>query len=77
MKININKYYSISELHKMNIFKWTKSYSSLNRLIKRDVKNGNKTFQAIMTGKGNGIRYFIKGSTIIKLLKEIEKGKIF
>lgn len=78
MKIKNEEYYSIMQLYQLDVFKWLKSYSSFKALIKRDVNNGNKIFQVIKTGEGNGTRYFIKGETILELIKEIKSGgKIF
>jgi hypothetical protein len=75
--IKENDYYSILQLYNLKVIKWLDSYSSLKRLVKRDISNGNKIFKVIRTGNGNGTRYLIKGYTIIKLIEELKKGKIF
>jgi len=75
--IKPSRYYSILMIFKLDLFDWINSYDALKRLIIRDVNNKNKTFKAIVYGSGSGKRYLIKGSTLITVLKKVEKGVIF
>ena len=75
--IQPEKYYSVLQLHHLRVIKWLDSYSSLKRLVKRDIAKGNVIFNVIKTREGNGTRYLIKGSAILTLLQETKKGKIF
>lgn len=72
------EYYSLKQIHQLNLFKFKKSYTSFRALVKNDILNGNEVFKAVKTGEGNGTRYLIKGSTILNILDEVKlKGKIF
>jgi hypothetical protein len=71
-----HKYYSLLQLSKLNVFPWITSYDSLKRWVKKDIANGNKTFHAVLHGKGNGKRYLIKGSTVYTLLRRASKGQL-
>ena len=73
MKINPNKYYSLRQIFKLEIFTWIKSFTTLRRLVRRDIEKDTNLFKAIIVGQGRGTRYKIKGQILIDVLEKIEK----
>lgn len=67
------EYYSIHQVHELDVFTWIKSYDTLRRWIQEDLKR----FKVIKRGQGNGTRYFIKGSTLIRFQEQIKQGLDF
>lgn len=66
--INPNKYYSMREL--ASILPWINNEPTMQKLIKDDIMNNNsKTYKTVVIQRKTGKRYYIKGSTIIELLK--------
>jgi len=56
--------YSLKEVHDLRLIPWAKHYQTLRRII------GAKNLEAERKGKGRLTRYEVKGSDIIKYLKQ-------
>lgn len=75
-KINPKKVYDISEMVETQMFWWIKDFRSYISVIMHDYNNEN-IMQTEITGEGRGIRYKIKGQSIINFIKKYGLGIAF
>lgn len=68
MLINQEKWYTPNEIVAMNIAPVIGSLFKVKRFIKAGILKGNAV------GEGNGVRYFVKGETLITFLAKWEAG---
>jgi len=68
IEIKPDKMYSIRETAKL--LPWIKCEPTLQKLIMEDIeKNKNQLYKTIVLKRKKNNRYYIKGSTIIELIK--------
>lgn len=68
IEIKQDKMYSIRETAKL--LPWIKCEPTLQKLIMEDIeKNKNQLYKTIVLKRKKNNRYYIKGSTIIELIK--------
>ena len=70
-KIDPAQYYSLTQIIQNGFIPWVKSLPTLRSWVK---KNG--LFKEITTGEGNARRYYVKGSSLIEIVKLADKGKL-
>lgn len=66
--IDQSKWYSVQEIRIENLIPMLDTDYKIKKWMERGIMKGNTI------GKGNGKRYFIKGSEIIKFLAKWEAG---
>jgi len=80
--VDKKKYYTPTEIFNLALFPWINNEKSIRDFISQDVTGKNilktvvKKTSDEEKGK-HGIRYFVPGANIIKLLKKFEEGKLF
>lgn len=73
--IDSKKYYSLNEVIENNYLPWIKSIRTLVRWIECDRLDRN-VLNVNIIGEGNGKRYYIKGSNLIKFIVLFEDGSL-
>lgn len=74
-RIYPNKYYSLNEILKDNLFPWAQSLRTIKRFVETDAKEKN-ILKAVRTGERSGTRYLIKGENIINYIANFEDGSL-
>jgi hypothetical protein len=74
MKIQLNKKYSLMELHNMNAFPWVKSFAAYRNIIMND-KASNNILKTEIVGEKPFRGYFILGKYLREFIKEKTKHK--
>lgn len=67
--IEKDKWYSVSEISQGKLIPFLDTDYKIKKYIEMDMLKGNTI------GKGNGKRYFIKGSALIQFIAKWEDGK--
>ena len=75
-KINIEKWYSLTELADGSVFPWLGSDIRRYRKFVALDKKGNNHLKGMITGIGKTRRYSFKGSNILTFIKLVEDGKV-
>ena len=70
--IDAEKYYSLTQIIQENFIPWIKSLPTLRSWVKRD----DDLFKTITTGEKHAKRYFVKGSTLLEIIKLADTGKL-
>ena len=76
MTIDPEKYYTLRQLKTLNLFPWLKSYYSYRKVILRDMQNETHLLNTVVSGEKTSTRYYVKGSAIIELQKQIKQGMV-
>ena len=71
--IEPKKEYSLKEIRDLRLIPWAVHYQTLQRIVSRDFI-GDNILQAVRRGEGNGMRYEIRGSNIIKYMTKYTSG---
>ena len=61
--------YNLKQVHDRGLIPWARHYATLRQII-RDDTEGSNTLKARWSGKDQRTRYTIKGSNLIKYLKD-------
>ena len=61
--------YNLKQVHDRGLIPWARHYATLRQII-RDDTDGSNTLKAKWSGKDQHTRYTIKGSNLIKYLKD-------
>jgi len=63
-----NRWYSVQEIHELKLLPMATTPYKIKMLIKRKLLKGN------ILGRGEGLRYYVKGSWLIEFLAKWEAG---
>lgn len=74
-KIEPEKWYSLTDLAKLNAFPFLPNYKRYRTLVARD-KAGKNYLKGMTMGSGRTLRYSFKGSNIIRFVDLVNAGKI-
>lgn len=74
-KIQIEKWYTMQDMVTGKFIPWATSFWSMRKIVTTD-KKGKNILQAVITGKGRGLKYHFKGENIIKFIGEVEAGNV-
>jgi len=73
-KLNTQKIYTLSEIVETGVMQpYRKSLPGVRQMVLND-RNQQNVLDAMITGKANNRRYFIKGRNIQQLKKKLENG---
>lgn len=74
MTIDPEKEYSLGEIVQLGVL--GKSHHSVSRSIWQDAWQEKDILKAVVTGKGKGTRYKIKGRNLLKYIEMVNKNSI-
>lgn len=72
-KIEPGRYYSVRQLAAMNVLPWRSAYT-VARALKEE--KWRDIFQPVIDQKKNAVRMHVKGESILRFLKMVEKGEL-
>jgi hypothetical protein len=75
--IDPNKFYTINQIAIQKLLPWISSNQAIKRYVMYDLGHDNILQTVIKPGGISGVRYFIKGENIIKILAKFEDGSLF
>ncbi len=77
-QIDPEKYYTRNAIQRLRLFPWISSDDAIRRYIEFDLGHDNLLKTIVKPAQTpSGVRFFIKGENIIKLLAAFEDGTLF
>lgn len=69
LELNRTKEFGLRDLSRFKIFPWARNYRTIRRIVDTDLA-GENILHARVEGEGQGRRYYIRGSEIIKYINK-------